>query len=71
MFFSEGKKAAGVAVDSAKRGTSSLQKNDEVGEWQVLEARIKNYGGRGFFMIPFNSRPIRRHLAAIFLRACS
>jgi hypothetical protein len=29
------------------------------------------YGGRGFCISPFNSRPIRWHLAAIFLRASS
>jgi len=40
----------------------------EPGEDREME---KGYGARGFEMAPFSSRPIRRHLAAIFLRASS
>jgi hypothetical protein len=57
------------ADDPKKRVTTILRKNNRIGYEQVSRAKSKTYGGRGFFMIPFNSRPIRRHLFVIVLMA--
>ena len=41
------------------------------GSDRFLAVGASLYGGRGFCISPLNSRPIRWHLAAIFLRASS
>ena len=57
-----------IASAEATKDQCRLPGGYMIESWQEEELA---YGGRGFLSSSFISRPTRRHLSAIFLRACS